>query len=75
MPAHPWTTVARRVAPGPDGLRVEGGLRAPPGAAVDARVRRCVRIRSITDACVMKATIRIVPWQDGHARGSTSKIC
>ena len=24
---------------------------------------------------MMKATTRIVPWHDGHASGSTSKIC
>ncbi len=51
-----------------------GGLRAPAWASPEARVR-CVRIWSITDAWVMKATIRIVPWHDGHASGSTSKIC
>ncbi|MEX1113148.1 MAG: hypothetical protein WED32_01695 [Patescibacteria group bacterium] len=34
-----------------------------------------MRIWSITDVCVMNATISIVPWQAGHARGSTSKIC
>jgi len=63
------------VAPGPDGPRVDGGLRAPPWAAVVARVRRCVRIRSITDGFVMQATRRITLWQLGHARRSTSKIC
>ncbi|WP_373061476.1 hypothetical protein [Gemmatimonas sp.] len=36
--------------PGPDGPRVEGGLRAAAWAAVAARVRRCARIWSITDA-------------------------
>ena len=41
---------------------------------VAARVRRWVRIWSITDACVMNATIRIAPWQVGQASGSTSKI-
>jgi hypothetical protein len=34
-----------------------------------------VRIWSITDVCVMKATMRIAPWQVGQASGSTSKIC
>jgi hypothetical protein len=29
----------------------------------------------MTDDCVMNATIRIAPWQAGHARGSTSKTC
>ena len=29
----------------------------------------------MTDDCVMNATMRITPWQDGHARGSTSEIC
>ena len=29
----------------------------------------------MTDACVKKATTRIVPWQAGHASGSTSTIC
>jgi hypothetical protein len=33
-----------------------------------------VRIWSITDLCVMNATIRIAPWHVGHARGSTAKI-
>lgn len=40
-----------------------------------ARERRWAKIWSITDAWVMKATRRIAPWQDGHASGSTSKIC
>ena len=39
------------------------------GPLVEARVRRCVSIWSITDDCVMNATMRITPWQDGHARG------
>jgi len=34
-----------------------------------------VRIWSITDASVMHATMRIAPWQVGHASGSTSKSC
>ena len=38
-------------------------------------MRRWVRIWSITDVWVMQATMRIAPWQDGHASGSTSKIC
>ncbi len=46
---------SRRAAPGSDGRRVDGAVRAPPGAAVDARVRRCVRIWSITDSRVMNA--------------------
>ena len=67
-----------RDAPRRAGARVDGGLRAPARAAWSAcaaRVRRCVRIWSITDVCVMNATIRIAPWHVGHARGSTSKIC
>ena len=55
--------------------RVDGGLRAPAWAVCAARVRRWVRIRSITAVCVMHATIRIAPWHVGHASGSTSKIC
>ena len=51
-----------------------GGLRAA-WAAGAARARRWVRIRSMTDACVRKATIRIAPWHVGHASGSTSQIC
>jgi len=34
-----------------------------------------VRIWSITDAWVMQATMRIAPWQDVHASGSTAKSC
>jgi hypothetical protein len=34
-----------------------------------------VRIWSITDVCVMPATMRLAPWQDGHASVSTSQIC
>jgi len=68
------TVLGSRADSGPDGPRVEGGLRAA-WAVVVARVRRCARIWSITDGCVMNATIRIAPWQAGHARGSTSKIC
>ena len=48
--------------------QVEGGLRAPgrfPGAE---RVRRCVRIWSITVDRVMNATIRIEPAHCGHTR-------
>ncbi len=55
--------------------RVDGGLRAPACAAREARVRRWVRIWSITDAWVMNAMIRMGPRQVGHARGSTSKSC
>ncbi len=29
----------------------------------------------MTDDGVRNATMRMTPWQDGHARGSTSKIC
>ncbi len=57
-----------------EGRRVEGGLRAPPGTAVETRVRRFVRIWSITDRCVITATIRMGPWQVGYASVSTSKI-
>ena len=53
------------------GARVVGGLREPAWAACAARVRRWVRIWSITAFCVMNATMRIPPWQDGHASGST----
>ena len=28
----------------------------------------------MTDGCVMQATRRIAPWQDGQSRGSTAKI-
>ena len=41
----------------------------------EPRVRRCVRIWLITDAWVINALIRMTPWQDGHASGSTSVIC
>jgi hypothetical protein len=34
-----------------------------------------VRIWSITDVWVMNATMRMAPWQVGHASESTSKIC
>ena len=64
-----WAAAGRRVAPGPDGPRVEGGLRAAAWAVVVARVRRWERIWSITDRCVMQATTRITPWHVGHARG------
>jgi hypothetical protein len=55
--------------------RVDGGLRAAANAVGAAPVRRWVRIWSITDAWVMNATMRIAPWQVGHASGSTSKSC
>ena len=42
--------------------------RGPPHRE-DRRVRRCVRIWSITDGRVMKATTRMVPWHVGHASG------
>jgi len=29
----------------------------------------------VTDVWVIQATMRIAPWQDGHASGSTTKIC
>ncbi len=67
-----------RDAPRLVGARVDGGLLAPAWvacAARAARVRRCARSWSITDACVMNATMRMAPWQVGHASGSTSKIC
>ena len=38
-------------------------------------MRRCVRIWSMTDDCVMTAPRRITPWPVGHASGSTSKRC
>ena len=69
-----WAAAGRRVGPAADGARVEG-TRAPVWTAVAARVRRCVSTWSMTDDGVMNATRRITPWQDGHARGSTSKIC
>ena len=49
------------------GARVDGGLRGPACASREVRVRRWVRIWSITDVWVMQATRRIAPWQDGHA--------
>ena len=76
-----WTVGAsadgrgERDAPRLVGARVDGGLRGPAWASRAAQVRRCVRIWSITDAWVMNATMRIAPWQVGHASGSTSKIC
>ena len=45
-----WAAAGRRVAPGPDGPRIAGGLRASPRAAVAAPVRRCERIWSVTEA-------------------------
>ncbi len=64
-----------RAVPRLAGARVDGGLSGPVCASREARVRRWVSIWSITDVWVMKATMRIAPWQDGHASGSTSKIC
>ena len=64
-----------RAVPRLAGARVAGGLRGPACPSREARVRRWVRIWSITDVWVMKATMRIAPWQVGHASGSTSKIC
>ena len=67
-----------RDAPRLAGARVDGGLLAPAWvacAAREARVRRCARIWSITDAWVMNATMRMAPWQVGHASESTSNIC
>ncbi len=61
--------------PGPDGPRVDGGLRAAAWVVVAARVRRCARIWSITEAWVMNAMIRMGPRHVGQASGSTSKIC
>jgi transposase len=46
-----------------------------PSASRAARVRRCARIRSITETWVMNATTRMGPWPVGHASGSTSNIC
>jgi len=63
-----------RAGPRLAGARVDGGLRGPACAAREARVRRWVRIWSITDVWVMQATRRIAPWQDGHASGSTSLV-
>ena len=40
--------------PGLEGL-CEGELHAPPGMATAVRLRRCVRIWSITTVCVMRA--------------------
>ena len=57
------------------GARVDGGLCGPACVARAARVRRCARSWSITDACVMNATRRSAPWQVGHASGSTSTSC
>jgi hypothetical protein len=54
--------------------RVDGGRRGPACASREARVRRGVRIWSITDVCVMNSTRRIASWQDGHASGSTSNL-
>ena len=44
-----------------DGPRVDGGLRGPACVARAVQVRRCASSWSITDACVMSATIRIAP--------------
>ncbi len=63
------------VVPRLAGARVDGGLRGPACASREARVRRWVRIWSITDVWVMNATTRMGPWQVGHASGSTSTIC
>ncbi len=67
----------RRARAGPRlaGARRDGGLRGPACASREARVWRWVRIWSITDVWMMPATMRIAPWQDGHASGSTSTIC
>ncbi len=69
------TQVTGGASAGGRGTRVDGGLRGPACAARAARVRRWVRIWSITAAWVMQATMRIAPWQHGHASGSTSKSC
>ena len=63
--------VTRPGSRGPASMEVRG----PACDSRAARARRCVRIWSITDVCVMKATMRIAPWQVGHASGSTSKNC
>ena len=64
-----------RDAPRPTGAHVDGGLRGPACDSRAARVRRWVRIWSMTDDGVMNATMRMTPWQAGHASGSTSRIC
>ena len=47
--------------------------REPPDLRLGrGRVRRCVRVWSITDHCVRNATLRIVPWPVGQRSGSTS---
>ena len=53
---------------------IEGGRRAPGRCPGAERVRRGVRIWSITVDCVMNATSRIEPAHCGHTSGSTSKI-
>ena len=52
------------------GAGVDRGLRGPACASREVRVRRWVRIWSITDVWVKQATRRIAPWQDGHACGA-----
>ena len=63
-----WRSV---VAPGVVGARAGGG--SPPDLRLGrGRVRRCVRVWSITDHCVRNAMLRIVPWPVGQRSGSTS---
>ena len=66
--------VGRRRAPRATRGPVEGGLRAPRRSPEVARVRRCVRIWSITTDCVMNATIRIGPAHRGHATITTDCV-
>jgi hypothetical protein len=61
------TSVGRVPCLGSSGPASSGGLRAPAWTVYAARARRWVRIRSMTDAGVMHATIRIEPWLVGHA--------
>ncbi len=63
-----------RAGPQLAGARVDGGLRGPACAAREARVRRWVRIWSITDVWVMPATRRSAPWQVGHLSGSIGDV-
>ena len=67
-----------RDAPRLTGARVDGGLRGPACDSRAARVRSWVRSWSMTDDCVMHATMRIPPWQacqpsSETPQGSTSE--
>ena len=55
----PVLAVGRRRAPRATDAPVEGGLRAPGRASAAARMRRCVRVWSITAVCVGNGTIRM----------------